>query len=635
MKIPVSWLKEYVDLPDDFIDKLTSVGHMFDKSEEIDGETVIDFELRGNRADCYSIFGIAREIAAIYGTKIKPLSVIGIKKGNITTKLSIKTPLVKRAGMVEVKNVKITESPQWLSQKLKLVGIDSINNIVDLTNYVMIETGEPTHAFDLDKIENNLEIRLAKKGEEIVTFQGVTLQLTDEDLVWAKDNQVLSIAGSIGEKYNSISDKTKNVLLEAANYERANIRRTVYRHKLFTEAGIRHEKELDPEMVKRAIERYLYFIKKHNWGKFEPIMSDYYPHPPTKRRINIDWSQIERLGGVKIDKAEIVNILKRLSFEINGTSVAVPSYRTDVSLPEDVAEEVLRIYSYDKIPAKILSLEIPKNVTPEYINQEKAIKNAATGIGFDEIISLSFVKEKYLNQNIPPSGTKVISIQNPPSPDTQHLRSTLLPNLLEQAQKVVHERGLIVQFFEIGKIYFRKKNYTEKRKIGLIYWKESGSKFTDFKSLLLGFFTKANITELVFTPEILNLELSDSYLIKIGKKEIGFGGSVNNMYYAEIDLDSILGNDKKYKISLWPKFPPQIEDITFIIPEKTYIGTVASEIKSVSRLITKVELADIYNNAYTFNIEYQHPEKTLTDREVGEIRKEILAKIKSKFGAIP
>lgn len=628
MKIPLNWLKELVTLPED-INKLTSdltiVGHMLDKVEIKNGETVLDLELRGNRADCYSIMGIAREVSAIYGTKLKNINLIPVKLvKKYNTKLDVQTNLVKRASLIEINDVKIAKSPKWLSEKLIAYGIESINNIVDLTNLVMIETGEPMHAFDLDQIGNNLEIRLAKTSEKITTFTDTVLTLTKDDLVWATDNKIISVAGSIGEKYHSISNNTKNILLEAANYDRSNIRRTVYRHNLLTDAGIRHEKELDPNLVDFAISRFLYFIKKYNWGEFNPVVYDFYPKPVKPWKLNLDINYLNNLTGIDFDKKEINKILSNLGFG-NINKIVIPTYRTDVVLVEDLIEEIVRIYGYDKIPAKTLSLEIPKNITPSYILQEEKLRASAVSIGFDECISLSFVKEKYKTNNI--------ELVNPPSPDTKYLRNSLFYNLLDSAQKTINERGELVQLFEIGKIYLASKGgYVEKRKIGFIYWSKKSNNFVNFKSLISAFFDKAGIKNPDYISEIISFNFVNSYLLKLNKKEIGFGGKHNDLYYTEIDLDSILGIDKKYEVSLWPKYPPQIEDITLIIPEKTYIGEVIAEITNTQSPIIKVELVDIYDNNYTFNIEYQSEDHTLTDKEVEEIRTKILASLKSKFG---
>lgn len=645
MKIPLNWLKELVTLPKErriLTDNLTSIGHMLDKIEALNGETVIDLELRGNRADCYSIMGIAREVSAIFGTKVKSPPVINLtavsKLKNISLKVT--TPLVKRVGMIEITNVKITKSPAWLAGKLAVYGIDSVNNIVDLTNYVMLETGEPMHAFDRDKIGNSLSIRLAQTGEKIKTFNGLALSLTKDDLVWAKDGNILSVAGAVGEKYHSISETTKNILLEAANYDRANIRKTVYRHNLLTEAGIRHEKELDPNMVKTAIGRFLYFIKKYEWGEFKPQMFDYYPTKINPWKISLDLNYLKNLGGVDIDIKTIKKILISLNFKLikrqkESLQVEIPTYRTDVTLTEDLVEEILRIYGYDKIPAKTLSLEIPKDITPDYIKQEEELRNNAVALGFDEIISLSFVKEDSAKYNLHPFifDLKPVSILNPPSPDNKNMRQTLLPNLLENAKKIINERGEEVSLFEIGKIYLKTKNqYAEERKIAFVYWQKENADFKIFKGKMNAFFAKAQIEAPNYINEILNLPLSHSYTLKINNQDIGFGGITDDIFYAELSLEAILGKEKKYLASLWPKYPPQIEDMTIAFPEKTRIGDVITQIKSTDKLINEIELKDIYKDSYTFRIWYQDSTKNLTDREVAEIRQRIIEEVKRKFG---
>ena len=638
MKIPISWLNELVTLPKNrkvLTDALTSAGHMLDKIDVVDGEVVIDLELRGNRADCYSIAGIAREVSAIFGTKVKYPPAIDLTKAMKLkiTSLKVATPLVKRVGMVEIRNVKITKSPDWLNHKLAIYGISSVNNIVDLTNYVMLETGEPTHAFDLDKIGNNLEIRLAKTGEKITTFQDLTLCLTKEDLVWAKEGNILSVAGAVGEKYHSISETTKNVLLEAANYDRTNIRRTVYRHNLLTEAGIRHEKELDPNMVEGAIGRFLYIIKKYDWGKFKPEMYDYYPNKVNPWKIKLDFNYLKGLGGVDIDKKTIKKILLGLNFKIlkqskDGLETLVPTYRTDVTCQEDLIEEILRIYGYDKIPSHTLSLEIPKDVTPEYIKQEEVLRNASVSCGFNEVITFSFVKKDYFEYNMHPDtfDLKPISIVNPPSPDCKNLRQILLPNLLENARRIINERGESVSLFEIGKVYSKVRDkYLESRKVAFIFWQKETSDFKIFKGKLDAFFNKAQIDLPEYANEVKNLPLSYSYDLKLDIRAVGFGGKADDIFYAEIDLDGILGKERKYLTKLWPKYPPQIEDITLSFPKKTMIG-------DVMKLITNLELRDTYNDSFTFRIWYQDPSKNLTDREVEKIRNDILQVVKAKYG---
>lgn len=646
MRIPISWLKDYVNIPRDLsvlTDKLTMAGHLLNKTEEGNGGAVIDLELRGNRADCYSILGIAKEVAVLFKTRVKsPPLYPKLKKVSQLKECqnTIKTPLVKRVMMVVIKEIKITDSPDWLKQRLAAYGIPSINNIVDLTNYIMVELGEPMHAFDLDQIGPKIEIRLAKNGEKMTTFLGQTITLTNDDLVWTNSQSLLSIAGAIGEKYHSISEKTNNILVEAANYDRANIRRSIRRHNLMTDAGIRHEKDLDPNLVEEAIRRFLQIIKENNWGKIENCVFDYYPSPVKPWIVRLDYAKLESLGGLKVDKKVAEKILHRLNFVIkeesnSGIKVLCPTYRTDVTLEEDLIEEILRVYGYDKIPPKTLSLEIPTIVTPSYINQEAKIRDALVGLGFDEAISFPFIKEKNwrYNQLLDNQPGQSVNITNPPSPDIEKMRMTLLPNLLDFAQRVINERGQRLMFFEIGKVYYKKTNkYYEKRKLGLIYWEKDKQNFLQFKGLLESLLTKINL-EGIHLKEADNIPfLTNQYQLYQNKNIVGQGGQFNNIFYAEIDLDSILGKEKKPAASLWPKFPPIIEDLSFALPPKTPAGEVLQSIKSASLIVRSVKLLDSYKDTRTFRLTYQSSKKTLNDKEIQKIREKIVNEVKREFG---
>lgn len=629
MRIPLIWLKDYVKLPDDLkllTDRLTMAGHLLDKIDQTKKDTVIDLELRGNRADCYSIFGIAREVSAIFSKPVNYPDLYSKTLKNVQQLPecvnTIKTPLVKRVMMVVIKNVKILPSPTWTKSKLEAYGVPSINNIVDLTNFVMLELGEPMHAFDLDKIGKNIQIRLAKNGEKMMTFQGTTLTLTNDDLVWANTKSLLSVAGAIGEKNHSITDTTKNILVEAANYDRANIRRTIRRHNLNTDAGLRHEKELDKNLVKDAIYRFLQLVEENNWGTIEQKVFDYYPSPAKNIVINFDYKRIEEIGGVKIENKAVKDILKRLNFKINketssGLSVICPTYRTDVVQEEDLVEEVLRIYGYDKINPKILDLEIPPIITPPEVTQENDLKTTLVSLGFDEIISSAFVKESYVSTNKLLDDIKNVQpviITNPPSPDVEKMRMSLNPNLLEFTRRSIAERGEETRLFEIGKIYYRQSNkYFEKRKLGISYWKKTASNFKDFKGYLEAFM------------DIMNLkkqQIEDLFIFKV---------SDENIFYAELDLDTIINKTERAAVQLWPKYPPIIEDLTLIIPVNIQISAIIKLIKSVNSLIRNVRLIDSFEQTKTFRIIYADPKKTLTDVEVLEIRKKILSILKKNL----
>lgn len=637
MRVPITWLSEYIKLPDKLsvlTDKFTMVGHMLDKIDKVNGNEVIDLELRGNRADLVGIVGIAKEGAAVLKTKYKRSQTVALPKTDKNCSLIKVLPetedLVKRYLAFKV-SVEIKKSPKFIIDRLNEYGIPSFNNVIDITNYVMVETGHPMHAFDLSKLTGGkLIIRMAKEGERFETIQqGTTLTLSKKDLAIADENKVqcLNIIGGFDSR---VTDETNEIIIESAVYDPGNCRRTGRRLKTLTEGGSRHEKLQDPNGVTFALERALFLLQKYANGKATSLVSDYYPKTVKPWIIDLNYQYLYSLSGVEISNLEVQNILISLGFKIVKTtkeklSVEVPTDRTDVRLEEDLVEEVIRIYGYDKIPVKTLSLEIPKNITPSYILQEEKLRASAVSVGFDECISLSFIREKYKNGNI--------ELVNPPSPDTKYLRNSLFYNLLDSAQKIINERGELVQLFEIGKIYLKdKKGYVEKRKIGFIYWSKKSNNFVDFKSLISALFDKAGIKNPEYISEIINFDFVNSYLLKLDKKEIGFGGKHNDLYYTEIDLDSILGIDKKYEVDLWPKYPPQIEDITLIIPEKTYIGEVIKLVYSISYLVYRVELTDIFENNYTFNVQYQSNDHTLTDKEVEEIRSKILSSLKTKFG---
>lgn len=644
MRVPINWLKEYVNIPaiDRLTEKLSMAGHLLDKTESIGDNLVIDLELRGNRADCYSILGIAREVSALFDTPVKyPKIHTPLKRVSQLPyiKNTIKSKYVTRAMMVGITDVKITKSPDWLKNRLEMYGITPINNIVDLTNYVMIETGEPMHAFDLDVLGNSLEIRLAKNKEKLITFLGDEVTTTTDDLVWANKEGVLSIAGAIGGKTHSISPNTKNILLEAANYDRANIRRSIHKHNLLTEAGIRHEKDLDPNLVDFAIYRFLEILQTEKWGNIGKSVYDYYPNPIKPWGIEVDLDYVRSLSGIDITKVEAKKILKRLNFKTydkgKNIIVEVPTIRTDVVCEEDVIEEILRIKGYEKINESLLALDIPDEITPDYLIQEFEYKKSLVALGFDEIISIPFVKQKYskLNRTLGGDLVKEVSVLNKISPDIQKLRLSMLPNLYESGVRVINEHGSRVRSFEIGKVYFNKKGvYTEKRKLGMIYWEEKIT-FANFKRLVEGLFEKLNI-DIDFKPSNdLPEYFTDSFEMYSNGNLIAIGGKYEIFYFAEIDLDSSLPISNQSKVKLWPKFPPQIEDITFSVPERTYIGEVIKETKKI-KYITHVSVFDSYKNYLTLRIWYQKSDKTLNDSEVKAIRTKLIKVLERKFGLL-
>ena len=641
MRIPINWLEEHVRLPSklsELTNRLTYAGHMLDKIDKINENTVIDLELRGNRADCYSIMGIAKEVSALFKTPLKKVELLKIKSGQKVKDINItvKSAYLQRVMAIKITDVKIGKSPSWLKDRLMEYGITPINNLVDLTNYVMVETGQPMHAFDFDKIGSDLEIRTAEKNEKIVTFLGNEIVLDNDDLVWANKGSILSVAGAIGGKNHSISDDTKTILLETASYDQANIRRTVHKHNLLTDAGLRHEKDLDPNLVELGFCRFLYLLDKNGWGDIAEPALDFYPKPIHPWKVSLNYDYLKSFSGVDINKENLKVDLKWLNFitqeeTAEKIDVLCPTYRTDVKLEEDLIEEIIRLYGYEKIPASVLSLEIPKNITPDYVNQEIELKNHIIHLGYDEVISSPFVIPDYQKLNFSLSEkASPVTIINRPSPEIEEMRMTLIPSLLGFVKKIINERGEEARIFEIGKIYFQKNDkYIEKRVLGISYWKKSKKGFRKFKGYLDSLIKLMRLADIKFKaikiPQIYN-----SYNLILNNEIVGVGGQIDDIYFAEIYLDALLGKSEKQKVNLWQKYPPQIEDLTIKIPKQVEIGKVIQSIKSANKMISKVTFTDRYKDNYTFRIYYQHSDKTLSDKEVEEIRKVIVSAVKKQ-----
>lgn len=487
MKLPLKWLENYIKLehtPQEFADIMTALEFMQDgPMEEINGQLVLDLEVRQNRPDSFSIIGLAREYAAYIGRKVTlpeslEYSDLPINKPNKILNVIAKD-LTKRFYAVQIENIKIKPSPAWMKESLEAYGIPSINNIVDITNYVMLEYGMPLHAFDLDKLSENkegglLEIRKAISGESLNTWQGTKVNLTTKDLIIASGDKPVAIAGITGGNNSGIDPSTKNIILESACYDQGSIRRTSIRHALRTDSSTRHEKFLNPEMVETAINRALFLIKDLCEGEIVNI-EDFYEDKKEPTLINFNLYEIQRVGGVQIENNVVADLLNFLGFEIidqkeaiglnqNIIVVKVPAYRTDVKIEADILEEILRLWGYDQIPLQPIK-EAPRDYsTTPTIQLEEKIKDILSSLGLDEYISNPLVKGDQENN-------KQIKLENPLNQDKDALRTnikeTLIPTV-EHNKKIGRKE---VAVFEGGKIYKKNKeaDYREEKCVSTLY----------------------------------------------------------------------------------------------------------------------------------------------------------------------
>lgn len=639
--IPNSWLHKFLETkatPQEIAKYLSLCGPSVERIKKTeDGDYIYSIEITTNRVDSASVLGIAREAVAIlprFGIKTKLISHKSqITNHHVFTKhvkyldVKVDSKLCPRFTTVLIKDVIVKDSSMEIKSLLEKVGVRPINNIVDVSNYIMHELGQPVHTFDYDKIKGKkMILRESKKGEMIITLDGKTFKLEGGDIVIEDGSgKLIDLCGIMGGENSAIDSSTKNILLFVQNYNKHKIRNTSMNLSQRSEAAVLFEKGLDPELVKPVILESIELIEKLSGGKSENEILDIYPKPCKSKIIKVKKEEIDKIIGINIDTKEIVKYMTSLGFEVKlqGTTFQflVPSWRAnDINIKEDIAEEIARIYGYHNLPCVMMNGELPKTRLTNSFDFENNIKLILKSLGGIEVYNVSLVDKGD------------IMLKNPLGNDTAYLRNNLKDSLTSNIKNNPQEKGYI-HFFEIANIYSPRKNDLPEEKLtlaGIIkggeYRKNKGIVETLLDELSIDYFEKLEDSKDYFPNQRMKAYSN--------KKKIGeYGNLENGLFYYEFDMQKLISSKKisrKYKELA--KFPPQVEDITLQIPEKTYISNVISQITSHQPLVTGIELTDIYQNNYTFNIEYQHPEKTLTDKEVDDIRTKILQSIKVKFG---
>ncbi|MGR3317287.1 MAG: phenylalanine--tRNA ligase subunit beta, partial [Candidatus Anammoxibacter sp.] len=470
MKASYNWIKDFcnVDLSvEDLADKLTGIGLVVEEISQVGNDYCLDMEVTANRPDCLGIIGIARELRAITGCKLQAPTAT---RRNETTKEDLKgadlnvnvhdSKLCPRYTAQIIRNVQIAPSPAWLQDRLTTIGIRPVNNVVDITNYVLIETGQPLHAFDFDKLNGSeIVIRTANAGEKMVAIDGTNQTLLPDMLVIADKEKPVAIAGIMGGSETEVSDNTKNILLECARFEPTNVRKTSKKLGLSSDSSYRFERGVDPEGVLRAAERAADLIKKVAGGDIVHIVDKNYEAPEEKSiRLKID--NPNKLLGIKIEKNEVMSILEKLGFTVTSEEektidVKVPSFRSDVYREIDLIEEIIRIYGYDKIPIKTeISLGDGIVNKKQYEQVTDNVRHLLTNLGLFEVVTFSIVEKV-----TPRFDVKVWSeldnlvLKNPLIQTEDRLRKTLLFNFLKIKKHNQNKGVKEVNIFEISNIY--------------------------------------------------------------------------------------------------------------------------------------------------------------------------------------
>lgn len=656
MIIPLNWLSKYIKIehtPEELASILTNLEFMLDKPiYTINEHPILDLEVRQNRSDCFSILGIAREYAAFLDKKVTyPLEQTEINtKWNEPIKILSVTAkdVVKRFCAVEMTNVKVKQSPDWLRQDLEEYGIPSINNIVDITNYVMLEYGVPLHAFDIAKLSPNsdeslIQVRKAQNGEEFVTWQGTKIEFTSKDLIISSGNKPVGIAGVIGGQNSGIDSETTAIILEAACYDHSTIRKMASNYNLRTDAASRHSKILNPQMVEKAIKRALKLILELTEAEIASI-EDFYEEKVKPVTIEFNLVEISRLGGVDIEKREVINILERLQFEVieqkeaigldqNIIIVRVPEWRTDINIQADLVEEVLRHWGYDKIPVLPIR-EAPEDFsTTKSILLEDKIKDILTSLGLDEHYTNPLVQHDE-------SKDHQVKLENPLNQDKNALRTSITETLLSAFKHNLKANSKLIGIFEIGKIYIKVKQgqYTEQKIISTIY--NSAEYNLKVKSDLLALLYKLGI---INSPKELTFKSIDKNWLSLlkGKTEVatlsatGFNLKTEELLEL-VDLDRIPRLQIKTKLT-----QNIIEEISIITDKNMELFELENIIYEADPSIIRVYESDKFTDvllgenkvSHTISIEFENDQNELTREKIETIRSLIIQKITTSLNA--
>lgn len=676
--IPISWLKEFLKTEasaEKIAETLSLCSQSVEKIHKIGKEDVLEIEITVNRYDCLSIIGIAREAAAVlpqFNNKarfVEPKipAIPLIKKESLKNKLNVQiedSSICPRFTAILIEEVKIAPSPKWLIERLNSVGIRSLNNVVDISNYLMVETGQPIHTFDFDKIlGQKMIMRLSKKGEKVVTLDGVQRTFEGGDIVIEDGKgRIIDLCGIMGGQNSEISQNTKRVLFFVQAYDPVRIRKTSMSLGLRTEAAVRFERGIDLEGILPVISRGIEMMSKIAYGKVGGKLIDIYPQKQIIRKIAFNYNFIKERFGFELDNKKISDILESLGFRIISQTnlelkVIVPTWRTkDIQIEEDLLEEVARIYGYFRFPSKIprlsedyglISQTKPKkgSIAPFFQWEEKA-KDILKAFGFSETYNLSFVSDFLIRKcNLNPHDH--LRIKNPLTSDLEYLRISLVPSLLSVYLKNIANFPQI-KIFEMANFYLPKKDDLPEENFHLIGLANCLN-FYQLKGTVLELLRQLGIVEVEVEPVNESFEpfLRTAFSAKISYKNklLGVIGEISNEVIAnfnigqkihifDLNFDAVssLSSDKKIFIPI-PKFPPIIEDLCFTFPDKTAMGNVIQFIKVSNPLIKNAELIDSFDKTRTFRIIYQHLEKSLTDGEVENIRGKVIKKVESQFKA--
>jgi len=640
-------------------------------------DVILDIAITPNRADSLSHFGIARDLGALFNRKIKhpTLSKFGkIVQNNKLVNIQVENyEKCPRYTAIVVKNVKVKASPDWLKLKLESVGLRPINNIVDITNFVLYELGQPLHAFDLDKLsDSKIVVKTLNKEQKFTTLDSKERSMLPSDLMICDGEKPVAIAGIMGGENSEVTSNTKNIVIESAYFSPSSVRKTAKHLNISTDASYRFERGTDPNITIKAALRAAELIEKYADGNIDGNIIDIYPKKIEPKSVSIRFDRITKILGFEIPKKRIMEIFESLEFTIldirkEKLEIQIPTFRHDIEREIDLIEEVARIYGFDDIPS-INHISIDLNPKTDELIFEDNLKNTLVSLGFNEVISNSLISDDKTIDN-----TRSIKVLNPQSNEMSRLRTSLIPGMLLNISRNLKVKEQNLKFFEIGEV-FKLKNthiesfhdFEENEYLLIAITGEQSMKSWYRKKQQYDFYDLKGYLEELFNKNSLDFDVTDSYNINgnnlfeyyftkhYKNTELGIGGKLKkellehydisqNVFIFELNIDlikKIKTETKKYKPLL--KYPKVYRDFAFVVDKNISFEQVVKTIKnSSSNLLKNVKLFDIFESdtlgegkkSLAFQLEYYDFEKTLTEDEIDKEFWKTIETVKQNFKA--
>ena len=630
-------------------------------------EDILDFEITSNRPDCFSIEGLGRETAISLNEEFKnPHKNVSEDVKTVDSIDGLKVDIEEKDLCYRyiarvIKNVEIKESPEWMKRRLKACGVRAINNIVDITNYVMLELGQPMHAFDIENVAGkHIIVRRAAENEKITTLDEIERTLNNDNLVIADEEKPVAVAGVMGGLNSGITDTTKTVVFEAATFNRGSVRLTAKKLGLRTESSSRFEKGLSPEIAARAIDRAVELAELIGAGKSVDEKIDIYPEKETQKIIPFEPEKVNALLGMDISKEEMIDILTKLGIEVNGEKLVIPYFRVDLERTADIAEEVIRIHGYNTLNSTLINAESTVGAKTKLQKLQDKIKDLLVQKGFSEMYAFSFIGHKDF-EKCKLDSTKAIKITNPLGEEFSLMRTSMMPTVMQSIATNYNKKNKDVALFEMGKTYIDEEGNiakgevaTETEQIAFALYGKNAD-FYVVKGIIENILQISNIAKYQLARETeINLHPGRSAKILIGKDRIASFGEVHpevlenygideKVYYAVIDVEKFAKygkNNKKY--TPIPKYPAVERDIALVVDEDIEVGQIESIIsKKAKNILEKAELFDVYRSeklgqnkkSVAYELIFRAPDRTLTDDEIKNTMEVITKELQATLGA--